>query len=648
MDLTAQMPEELSFYKGDMIDVTEVMDNDFAVGICNGRTGQFPIAFVEVLEGDVAFINGNIKEKKFGLWKEEDTNTRSHDVVDDNDLTIETSNHFATSTIDNGIVELPTTPYGRVLFSFHAENFNELSITEKQIVKLLRHVDEQWIEGELNGQTGIFPASYVEIIIECPKEVALQSEKVSKPDNEVTNYNEAITQEPTITPSTTTYEENKIEETQSVQHISEEAINTQEDNSEPNFVNVEPVPEEVYVDNTYGLVLFDFTSEVDESLVLKKGDTVTLISKVDENWYRAQHDNGIIGLCPATYIQQICEEPKEDLTSLPNRERSNSQVSQTSTISTPYSPLVKDECHGKLSESQAAVVEAIIETNNNKSDNFINEHIESIKSEAAIKKPIKKPPLKPKPVIKPKPVLPAKTAKPVLPAKPKVNDGKPTPNLPPGRPTAGPMLRPTSVGAPAVQRPASYQASIGTINLDNEINDQLEKVKRQVSIANQPDASSDGVCETDGVIRDITKKLQPSSRKSYNVEPDYDALREVQIGQSAFYSEGKSGTLERWNEMGLGPKPVPRRKAPPRPQKMTTSKSKRVSFAGSSENLMQFSPGSPPSEGKNIHLKLICIVLLCKQAFVMCKEILLICSSLTVNCQHPVNFWLHVMKRVNP
>ena len=36
MDLTAQMDDELSFMAGDIISVTEVVDSDFAIGLCGG------------------------------------------------------------------------------------------------------------------------------------------------------------------------------------------------------------------------------------------------------------------------------------------------------------------------------------------------------------------------------------------------------------------------------------------------------------------------------------------------------------------------------------------------------------------------------------------------------------------------------------
>jgi len=57
--------------------------------------------------------------------------------------------------------------YGRTLFTFKAEFPNELSLKEGEIVHLIRHIDNEWIEGEIDGRIGIFPKSFVEIIVDC-------------------------------------------------------------------------------------------------------------------------------------------------------------------------------------------------------------------------------------------------------------------------------------------------------------------------------------------------------------------------------------------------------------------------------------------------------------------------------------------------
>ena len=43
----------------------------------------------------------------------------------------------------------------------------ELSFNKGDIIKLTRTVDNNWLEGEVDGAKGIFPKSYVEVCTSC-------------------------------------------------------------------------------------------------------------------------------------------------------------------------------------------------------------------------------------------------------------------------------------------------------------------------------------------------------------------------------------------------------------------------------------------------------------------------------------------------
>ena len=63
----------------------------------------------------------------------------------------------------------PPAPSARGLYDFSAETKHELSFRKGELLRLLRTVDENWLEAQLGECKGIIPVSYVEL---CPAEGA--------------------------------------------------------------------------------------------------------------------------------------------------------------------------------------------------------------------------------------------------------------------------------------------------------------------------------------------------------------------------------------------------------------------------------------------------------------------------------------------
>ncbi|CAL1281416.1 unnamed protein product [Larinioides sclopetarius] len=230
MNLKAQIDEEIDLYKDEIVTIIEEVDKGWYRGECNGRQGIFPASFVTI-----------ISEDRLPSISESFTSASTNDII-------QNDSHTGYDCINSGI-----RPYGRTIFPFKAEYANELSFHGGEIVNLIRYVDDNWLEGEIDGKVGIFPSNFINIVVDCPKS-------------------------------------------------SKEGSSESKENSNDNDLNLFP-------EDTYGRVKYDFYPQLEDDVTLKEGDTVTLIRKVDSNWYEVVTDNGETGICPESYIEIIGSGP---------------------------------------------------------------------------------------------------------------------------------------------------------------------------------------------------------------------------------------------------------------------------------------------------------------------------------------------------
>ena len=53
-------------------------------------------------------------------------------------------------------------------FDYDAEEDGDLAFSSGDTIRLLERVGDDWLHGELGGKSGVFPASFVEIIEDLP------------------------------------------------------------------------------------------------------------------------------------------------------------------------------------------------------------------------------------------------------------------------------------------------------------------------------------------------------------------------------------------------------------------------------------------------------------------------------------------------
>ncbi|XP_056346651.1 SH3 domain-containing protein 19 isoform X4 [Oenanthe melanoleuca] len=117
-DFTAETKDDLSFKKGDYIQILEQVDLEWYRGRLNGKEGIFPAIFVQTCSARVELSQpGGGKKGK-----------------------------------------------AKALYAFHGENEDELSFKAGDMITELESVDEDWMSGEILGKSGIFPKNFVQIL----------------------------------------------------------------------------------------------------------------------------------------------------------------------------------------------------------------------------------------------------------------------------------------------------------------------------------------------------------------------------------------------------------------------------------------------------------------------------------------------------
>lgn len=163
----AQNSDELSISEGDILHIVEHDDGTGWIKAQLGNNvGLIPANYVEFLEETTSFEHTN------------DTYDRDASVIDE--PTIYTVPSTQQQPIEYDIPAPPPPPpviapvvpppapaplHETVvaLYDFEAVNAEELNIKEGDVIIVIRKDDSGWWEGSLNGQTGVFPANYVEV-----------------------------------------------------------------------------------------------------------------------------------------------------------------------------------------------------------------------------------------------------------------------------------------------------------------------------------------------------------------------------------------------------------------------------------------------------------------------------------------------------
>ncbi|XP_062982508.1 SH3 domain-containing kinase-binding protein 1 isoform X1 [Elgaria multicarinata webbii] len=212
-----QNEDELELKVGDIIEVVGEVEEGWWEGVLNGKTGMFPSNFIKELSdsddartvqeeqlikpslrdatgsesdgGDSSSTksegaNGaaTIQPKKikgigFGdIFKDKPIKLRPRSIEVDNDFppvekTVGKRIPTAAAIQEPMKIELDSRTkvkeYCKVIFPYEAQNEDELTIKEGDIVTLVNKecIDAGWWEGEINGRRGVFPDNFVKLLL---------------------------------------------------------------------------------------------------------------------------------------------------------------------------------------------------------------------------------------------------------------------------------------------------------------------------------------------------------------------------------------------------------------------------------------------------------------------------------------------------
>lgn len=257
-----------------MVTVTEIFGDGWCYGMTeDGKMGVFP-------EGFISYVNDNIDQLDIACAVDNNsfstTTNYNERIYNDIKETPSTSTfdeepapdyydlfpEFKSVSSDltessknmNNLDVLNVKPYAITLYPFNAQFPNELNFDAKEVVHLIKHIDSEWMEGTIDNRKGIFPISYVNIIVDC---------------NETS---------------------------------SEQNLYTQETNN---------VQYDELIPGTEARVKYTFKAQMDGDLSVFEGDIVKVINMANSDWINVENHSGKIGLCPRSYLGLLSTESSD-------------------------------------------------------------------------------------------------------------------------------------------------------------------------------------------------------------------------------------------------------------------------------------------------------------------------------------------------
>uniref|UniRef100_A0A673I5A1 SH3 domain-containing protein n=1 Tax=Sinocyclocheilus rhinocerous TaxID=307959 RepID=A0A673I5A1_9TELE len=243
--------QELSFKKGDAVNIIRQIDSNWYEGEHRGRIGIFPISYVEVSVASPERIQP-VRPPPPAQVRE----------------------------IGEAIAR----------YNFNADTNVELSLRKGERVILLRKVDQNWYEGKVPGSNkqGIFPVSYIDPLLptipaspsSSPSPPPSSSEHIPSPPRSPP----LLTSPPPPPPSSVT------------------VVSTQPSPSiPPSSPSVSPLSPRSHFQAVY-----NYVPRNEDELELKEGDVIDVIEKCDDGWFVGIPVGNYTAIMIQKYLITLC------------------------------------------------------------------------------------------------------------------------------------------------------------------------------------------------------------------------------------------------------------------------------------------------------------------------------------------------------
>ncbi|XP_028989641.1 dynamin-binding protein isoform X2 [Betta splendens] len=314
--------EELPLFPGDVIEVLSVVDDFWLLGNKDGVTGQFPSTFVEEVTipstkpgdrlyvcisdfssaepGSLSLKRGDVVVREAGesmdlgvLWQRGCNAWGVRGLFPTSCVQVLNlsgrSKLLSERSAQAQAAELPAYALGqaRALMSLHAQLNEELDFREGDLIIITGLPEPGWFQGELDGQRGIFPEGFVELLgpLRSPQE-PVDCQYVDS-DLQVMNCEDPSDAEEGP-------EREGVEEGEAFQREEEEQ-------------REDAVEEEE--DGIYGVALYEFRALEPGELEFDVGDRIRVVNTLEDGWLEGEL-RGQRGVFPHRFVKIEGDKPK--------------------------------------------------------------------------------------------------------------------------------------------------------------------------------------------------------------------------------------------------------------------------------------------------------------------------------------------------